>query len=387
MDTITVGIEFVPSNAFGRAFIEGASAYAAQRRNWKFLAIRQSDVSKATFRRCNGVIMRVLNDRTERLARESDCQLVDLYCSKQRLGIGQITSDDRAAGRLAAELFLSRGFSHFAYCGINALAYSDLAFLSFAQQISASGHEVHQYGPPKSLRGPTVFDDGSPDKVPDLIELKHWLKTLPTPTAIFCCNDHRAYQVLIAALQIGLNIPYDISVLGCDNDATICSFAPVPLSSIDPDAHAVGFAAARMLDAMIQASPKRKPHRIVTVPPKGLVERTSTECAPFDPSWLAEAILEIDRELANGISAEHIFRLSQHSPPYVEKVFRKKLNMSVQSYITQRRLQKATKLLSNTTLSIKAVAAESGYSSVQYFCRVFKAHFGKTPQTYFTSIT
>ena len=382
MQRIDIGTEIAPQHAFGREFVEGVSAYAAERKNWRLHALRQEDVANESFGCCQGVIIRVFGDRAIRIARDRKIPLVDVYCAKPHVGIGQVIPDEAAAGRLAAEFFHSRGFTNFAFCGMNALAYSTVCQNAFVQAVREFGYEADVYAVPTTLRGRIPFDKGTPYSVPDATQLRKWLRSLPKPVALFCCNDHRAYQVMSIAFKVRIDIPHEIALLGCDNDTMLCSFSPVPISSIDPNARKVGYTAARLLNSMIGRPPDKRHHKIVMIPPKGIVERASTEHAPFSPAWLAESILKIERELANGISATDIFALSGHSVPHVEKVFREKMGLSVQNYILRARMNRAVSLLKQAQLSIKEIATACGYASPQYFCRAFKARFGTTPGRY-----
>lgn len=381
MEKLEIGIEIAPEHAYGRAFAEGVSAYAVKRKNWKLRAINQQNLTAETFRACDGAILRLLGDRAERLARECGTPIVDIGYEKLRVGIAQVSSDEAAAGRLAAEFALSRAFVNFGYCGVNALPYSDRCLAAFSEKLAESGHSVLNYTPPPKLSGQKVFDLGTPYRTPDASSIRKWLKSLPKPIAIFCCNDHRAYQLMTVALKAGYAVPGEIGILGCDNDTMLCSFAQVPISSIDPDAYRVGFTAARVLDTLISNPPKRKVHHPVLVQPKGIAERESTEFVPIEPQWLSEAILSIERGLSDGIAARDIFRLSGHSPPHVEKVFRQKLGKSVQTYITMLRMRKAAALVQDKNLLTKEIAAACGFASSQYFCRAFKAYYGHAPRS------
>ena len=380
MQKLEIGIEVAPEHAFGRAFVEGVSAYAANHRNWKLKAIQQEDLNATLFRSCDGIIARLFGERTERLALSNRIPIVDIGYERPRKGIAQVCSDEAAAGRLAAELAISRTYRNFGYCGINAISYSDRCYAGYAKRISEAGFSVFKYTCPSKLAGQKVFDSGTPYKTPDAIILKRWLKSLPKPIVVFCCNDHRAYQVMTTALKAGFRIPEEIGILGCDNDTMLCSFAQTPISSIDPDAAKVGYTAARVLDALMQNLPKHKSHPPILIPPKGIVERDSTQFVPIEPKWLSDAILLVERELSAGVSAEDVFRISGHSPPHVEKVFKAKLRCSVQNYITGMRMRKATALLRTGNLSTKEIAAACGYASPQYFCRVFKTKFGTSPR-------
>lgn len=63
------------------------------------------------------------------------------------------------------------------------------------------------------------------------------LQTLPT--AVICANDLVALGVMRAARERGLQLPRDLSVIGCDN-TYLCDFLPPRLTSFDLCAHETG---------------------------------------------------------------------------------------------------------------------------------------------------
>ena len=330
---------------------------------------------------CDGVILRVFDDRTEQMIRKAGIAAVDVFCSKSRAGIAQVTTNEEAAGRMAATFFLGRGFKNFACCGVNGYPYSDACIGAFIKTVNGSGFEVSRYECPPHLRGKDIIDNSSPYHAPDATTIRKWLRRLPKPVAIFCCNDHRASQVMDTALAYGFNIPTDVAIMGCDNDTMLCTFAPVPISSIDSDAIGLGYAAARVMNAILKEPPeKRRHHKAFLLPPRRIVERESSEFAPVGIPWLSDAILLIEKNLSSGITAEDVFKMSGYSPPYVEKVFKERFGSTVQTYIMEKRLKMAKELLRSGNMLTKEIAAACGYASPQYFCRAFKAHFGISPQ-------
>ena len=65
-----------------------------------------------------------------------------------------------------------------------------------------------------------------------------------------------------------------------------------------------------------------------------------------------------------------------------ERLINKNFKMSPAKYIIQRKLKKADILIhSNHSMSIKEIALTLGFSSLPYFCRCYKLHFGKTPSS------
>ena len=373
-----IGVEVAPEHGFGRALLEGMSDYATHKCDARLQSVSQASPFPADRHvQLNGLILRLLDEKTYARARSRGIPVVDIYGEKIRNGVAQVFGDYRQIAQLAANLFLSRGYENIGWCGIGGLFFSAETKRHFIDFIRKSGRAVNAYD--SSSRHTDVIVCNAPDHIPDAKEMRQWIRSLPKPCAIFCCNDHRAFQIMRIASECGFSIPEEVSILGVDNDSTICAFADVPLSSIDPDAFRIGQTAARVLDAMIEKRPDDKPHKPILIPPKCLIERQSTMHFPVSPAWLSKVLVAIERNLSDGINATEAVALSGHSAPAVERAFRKNFNSSVIAYITERRMRRAKTLLSTTSLMIKEVAAECGFSSQQYFCRVFRDTYGRSP--------
>lgn len=73
------------------------------------------------------------------------------------------------------------------------------------------------------------------------------------------------------------------------------------------------------------------------------------------------------------------------SPSYLQQVFRKEGNTSVHAVLRQVRLERAEALLRVTSLSITHIANRCGFPDSNYFCVVFKKHYGQSPSRYRSS--
>jgi DNA-binding LacI/PurR family transcriptional regulator len=72
------------------------------------------------------------------------------------------------------------------------------------------------------------------------------------PTALFAMNDLAAIGGMRAAIEAGLQIPADLSIVGVD-DVPLCSFLPVTLSSIRQRYEKITRTAAELLISRIEA--------------------------------------------------------------------------------------------------------------------------------------
>ena len=91
------------------------------------------------------------------------------------------------------------------------------------------------------------------------------------PTAVFAGNDFQALGAIQAINEVGMKIPDDIAVMGCDDWEMSCWIRP-PLTTIRVPFHEMGSMAAHLLCRLVQG--ERIPSRQVILPAE-LIERES----------------------------------------------------------------------------------------------------------------
>ena len=130
------------------------------------------------------------------------------------------------------------------------------------------------------------------------------------------------------------------------------------------------------------------PERMIIrqIPPSGVVTRASSETAPVEPAWLADALVYIQRNAKHGISASDVFAELNLSHTLVTRAFRKTLGVTVQGEIARTRLEEARRLLSMTDLSITQIAKHSGFNSTTYFMQSFSKAYGIAPGLWRTNL-
>lgn len=82
------------------------------------------------------------------------------------------------------------------------------------------------------------------------------------------------------------------------------------------------------------------------------------------------------------ISLEALARKVDWSPIYISKMFKEKFGVNYIDYLTECRIEKAKKLLSDPEKSLKAIALEVGYHEPNYFSKVFRKMTGISPTEY-----
>ncbi len=367
------------TSEYGRRLVDGVAAYARMAKGWRLVWINPGEkFSRKSLEGCSGVIARTANDAIARRLVSTGLPVVDVFCQNEYPGFFRVNSNHEKIGRLAAEHFMSKRHTQFAFVGFRNVAFSNSRRTSFEKTLGAHGYKAASLTISLN-RDQRVFFNTDINPVADRQKLREWLKRLPRPTALFAVNDLLALTISRIAADIGMNIPRDLAVLGVDDDRLMCAFAETPISSIDPNAYGIGFAAARSLEAMIRRPPKKRTHPILHITPNGIVERASTERHAVKPDWLADALGYIDSELGRPLSTADLVKFTGLSHVTISKTFRHELGMSPLRYITEVKMKAARAMLSEGGRLVKEVASRVGYPNVPRFNVVYKAYWNRTP--------
>ena len=380
----TIGLLIERERAWGRILCEGVAAYAQERGDWALRMLEREDLRHpARLSSFDGFIARVADDEIAGRFAAAGRPVADLSCERRNDGmfLRGVLQDNLAVGRLAARHFIEHRFSNFAFCGYDGKRFSDERRDAFVRCLKLNRFACACYVTPRAAvrsfeKSVSRHEELAPGA--DAERLRGWLRKLPRPCAVFCANDLRSYQVLLACEASALKVPRDVAILGVDNDSLICNFTTPTLSSIDPDAFGLGRAAADCLDRKLSdpTAGEVKPRKIA---PKGLVARASSETYPLDPPWLSDALVYIRRNVVRHISAADVYAHLGRSHTRVNRIFRERLGSTVQKEIRSAQLAEAERLLKTTALPLAEIARRSGFASPQYFCNIYSAAFGKPP--------
>jgi two-component system response regulator YesN len=89
--------------------------------------------------------------------------------------------------------------------------------------------------------------------------------------------------------------------------------------------------------------------------------------------------------LSQNISLQEISDHLRLHPAYLSRVYKLEAGENISEYMTRLKLEKSVQLLTLSNLKIYEISIEIGYQNPNYFNKVFKKHFGLTPQEYRTS--
>ena len=370
------------SSAYGRSFIRGVAEAAERHPEWDFVLIDPHAIASKAKESFDGWICRATDVRATKALAKVGCPVVDCLCAVDAPMFASVKTDAERIAALAAEHLLKRRFANFAFCGYRRVVFSDRRRNAFASHLERKGIRTAIYRTPFARQnrfGSDFLLGTRVESPPDAADLAAWIRRLPKPVGVFCCDDLRASQVLSLCRALALAVPDDVAIIGVDDDPIYCMFSTPRLSSIDPDASAIGRTAADILALMLSdRSAAARPPRIF-VPPQGIVERESTNTYPHAPPWFADALSFIRENVSNGISASDVFRHVGFSRTLVERAFKECLSSSVQKQIAEARIAEAKRLLENTSRPIKEIASLSGFSTLEYLSRTFAVATGLSP--------
>jgi len=280
-----------------------------------------------------------------------------------------IITDSASIGHMAAEHFLERGFQNYAYCGLDDFAWSRGRAQYFTQRLKHAGFEVSQYRRPA---GRAVRSEQN--------RIAEWLRSLPRPVAVMCCNDDRALQVVEACKLADLGVPDDVAVLGVDNDVLVCDLADPPISSIALNTEIAGHEAAKLLDHLMKGGPMTGQE--IFVRPTHIVTRMSTDILAVTDPEVAAALQFIRRNSNRLIQVDDVIEATNVSRRVLEKRFKATLRRSVHQEIRRVRVNTIIPLLVGTDMSITEIAVHCGFEGVQHISRYFRKETGISLRDY-----
>ena len=95
---------------------------------------------------------------------------------------------------------------------------------------------------------------------------------------------------------------------------------------------------------------------------------------------MVQSIIEyMEKGYKEDISLDRIAKNMYVSPVYISKIFKEETGDSPINYLIKIRLAKAEEMLKESTLSIKAIAQNVGYSDAYHFSKLFKKYYGISP--------
>ncbi len=274
-------------------------------------------------------------ERDALAARGLGIPVVNLSGAVRNAHLHRVMVNQCAVGRLAAEHLLERGLRRLAYCGPPGPWYSQQRGAGFSQRAKEAGVPCE------------IFEIASPMRVyipwhRQVAPLHRWLQRLERPVGLMGVNDHMARVIVNECQRLGLVVPHEVAVIGCDNDTVVCECCRPTISSVLRSARRVGFDAAALLDHLMAG--KDPPLHDILVPPDGVVSRQSTDTMYVDDPQVVAAVRFMHDHLGEKFGVAEVLRHVNISRRELQLRFRRLLGRSPRDYLRGLRIESAQAL-------------------------------------------
>ncbi len=96
-------------------------------------------------------------------------------------------------------------------------------------------------------------------------------------------------------------------------------------------------------------------------------------------SYFGIAVAFIENHFKDNITVHDVAKRCLINDDYLNRIFKKNINVTVTDYIRKKRLHYASVLLNSSKLSVSEIAYNSGFQSIQTFNRLYKDYYGVSP--------
>ena len=287
--------------------------------------------------------------------------------------IPNITGDYALTGTMAAEYFLAKGFKNFGFFGYNGVCWSDErceAFRACIEKNSKGGADFYMYDG-QNIDNMWYYDQS---------ELTAWLKSLPKPIAIMSCDDNQGNILLQACELCGIHVPFDVAIIGVDNDEILCNMSNPSMSTINVDIERGGADAAAVAERMVK-DPSYKGEDVV-LKPLTVIERLSSSVFATNDKEVLMALRFIHANLDSKIIVTDVLENVPMSRRLLEHRFKKMTGMTIYNYISVQRIERFAQLLITSNDSISDIAAKMDEFDTKSISRRFQELKGCTPSDF-----
>ena len=289
---------------------------------------------------------------------------------KQRFTtVPNVTGDYLRTGQMAARFFIDRGFRNFGFFGFNDVCWSDERCDGFRREVESAGFGSSFYAYRMQEIDMVWYYQRN--------RLREWLETIPKPIAIMACDDNQGENLIEACHSAGIKIPSEVSVMGVDNDETLCSLGSTTLSSIQVDIEEGGRQTAALLERLV--TDPSAPAEDVVLQPVKIVNRMSTAAFATQDQQILRAILFIHRNVRKKISVADVTAEAALSRRLLERRFKEVTGKTLYEYITELKLKDFAEQLVETDEQVMTIALSMGENDTKSISRRFKQLYGCTP--------
>jgi len=332
----------------------------------------------------DGLLVRIHDEELAEFLKGVKYPVVNIAGACRNEAIPLIETDDHVVSEETLRFFLNRTFTNFAYCGYSGVWYSDLRERAFLDAVTHLGFDlkVYESSSERVICGMSQHEEFHSEGSPRLVE---WLAGLPKETAILCCNDVRAFQVVASAAVAGRRIPEDLGVVGVGNEKVVAELCSIPLSSVRLDAEQMARTGCAWLNAMMTGAASAETVKAL-LPARGqnvsVVERASSDVIASQDATLVSALRYIRKHCHQPINGASVLDFVGKSRNTVESKLRSALGHTIADEILRCRIERAKVMIERTQIPIDQVALSCGFATAAHFSRRFKRATGLSPRAH-----
>jgi LacI family transcriptional regulator len=354
--------------------IAGIQEFADSHANWVVEVGPYPEVRMEQGVRLDGIVGRITVD-TLAAANAAGIPVANAWRHSPVLAqIPSVLIDAYAAGRMAAEHLVARGFRRLALFQPRRRVTNDNFFAGGQAVAAANGYPCSQHMVSSSFeRGSDVWRRTT-TRLQQITQ--GW--EAPIGVAVFTDGIGRALASILG--DMGWRIPEDLALVSTGNEFLACAGVQPTLSSIDLGYHRNGFEAAALLHRLLEGeSPPAAP---ILLPPKELVVRATSDVFAVPDPQVARALRYMADNSHLCIGVPDIAAATDLGRQVLERRFRTLLGLTINNELIRLRIERLKRLLVETDTPVKALGAEAGFGTPANMFQVFKDQTGMTPAAY-----
>ena len=301
---------------------------------------------------------------------------VDFSFRRPQLKFPRVLEDHAHAAKLAAEHFLTRGFTNFCF-------YSDANNWSYEERghgfLKALGDTGHNCSWLRWLESP-AYATGKLEWQRKRKWLATQMKQAAKPLAVFAANDQQALDVLESCESVGIKIPEEVAIVGTESYLLAPDAMHTPISSVDTNLEILGYRGAELLDQLMAGG--NAPAEPVRIPAAGVIVRKSSDILTIKHQGVARSLRYIWEHGHEPICIKDLVGVAAMSRRGLHKAFLEHLGRTPGQELQRVRIDRAKKLLTKTTQKVETIAHDSGYQSINSFCVAFKRATGMSAKKF-----
>ena len=318
------------------------------------------------------VIGRIVTLDDLQVFRDHNIKVIALESCKRFNGVPHIIGNHKKLAELCVNYFIDRGHSNFGFFGSGKLRWID-EFSTHCQRIIKEKAQIERFYAYRFIVRNHPWIESSND----IIE---WVKSLPKPIGIICCNDKEAYYLIEVCRQCGVVVPSEVAILGIGNDADLCNLSQPTLSSVSIDTENTGYNLVRDIYKSFQNGATVFKDTIISA--SHVVSRKSTNIFANSDAHVSTVLKYIHNNYEKKILVDNLTQLVPLSRRLLETRFKEATEDSIYQYIQKLRMTRLAERLIESKKSITNIVLDYEYSDYKNIARQFRQFKGMSPSEY-----